>query len=201
MKHINKMVQSFAALGGFLILAAGSAEDSGSSRSSSSPPSPSEAVSPDADETVAAPPPPAAPDPEFVTLRKEHCEKYKAASNDIKKSAVFEEYFTKAAAAGHKVEGLAGTVDTIETPQGGAEVWVEFKTDYGSFRNNDSDWKSPREIKKGTPLYNSIGALDEGTKVTFSGSLVIGAKNLFDEKMGVCGDGWLVKITKVDVAE
>jgi hypothetical protein len=146
---------------------------------------------------------PGTPAPEFVTLRREYCGKYKEASNDIKKSGVFEEYFTMAAAAGASVDGLAGTIGKIETPQGGDYVHVTVKTQYGSFNNNDAlqsdTWDSPRKINKGTGLYSSFGALDEGTKVTFSGSMIVGEKNLFSEKLGVCGDDWLIKFTKVEV--
>jgi len=189
-------------LAGFVLLAYGSSDSGGGGGSESS--SSGETGGESGGDTSASAEKEKVPDPEFVTVRKDHCTKYKDASNEIKKSNVFTEYTELAKAAGYTVEDLECTVAGIDTPQGGGEVWLEVNTPFGKFTNSlpmEEIFDSPRAVKKGTALYNTIGEFEEGAKVRISASMIIPSPNPFSEKLSVCGDDWIVKYTKVEPIE
>ena len=150
------------------------------------------------------PPEPAAPaEPEWVKARKDACAKYEEAPNEIKKSSVFSDYIKAAKAKQGTVENVRATLSGLETPQGGDEVWLKVATPYGEFNNNDilvGD-SANRDIKKGTPLYNTAGELAEGASITITAANIIPAENPFSERLGVCGDDWIVKFTKIEAVK
>jgi hypothetical protein len=151
-------------------------------------------------EAVAAPPaqPPAAPaEPAFVTLRKAACDRYKGAPNDIKKSTVFSEYEAAAKAKKGSLDGIIGTVKSIETPQGGAEVWVKIETPFGVLKNMEGPFGSGAyDIKKGTAIYKAAGELAEGQQVKVTATAILPEKVLTEESL-VCDDTWLAKFTAI----
>lgn len=163
------------------------------------------AASKDLSQATPRPAPAEPAKPEFVRTRHAACVQYKAAPNEIKKSAVFSDYTEVATKAPATVSNIAGTLDKIETPQGGGSVLIVIESDLGKFGNNDvlqgGIMASKREIKKGTPLYKAIGELAEGKQVKFSGSLVIPEKNPLSEELGVCGDDWLIKFDKIELVQ
>jgi hypothetical protein len=142
----------------------------------------------------------AAPEPAFVTQRAEACKRYEAASNDIKKSAVYSELEKAAEGAGHRAEAFEGTIEEIKTPSaGGDSVLVKVRTPWGTFGNNDIFQGHKRGTKKGSAVYNALGELEEGAKVRVSASMIVPEKG-FIEKNAVCGDDWLAKFDKIEKA-
>jgi hypothetical protein len=152
----------------------------------------------------AKPAEPAAPaEPEWVAARKAACAKYEEAPNEIKKSAVFSEYVEAAKAKQASIENIRATLSELETPQGGGSVLLKFSTPFGEFSNNGifAGDKADRDVKKGSPIYNAAGELAEKAEVTLSASNIIPAVNPISERLGVCGDGWVVKYTKIEAVK
>ncbi|MFA5058249.1 MAG: hypothetical protein WC485_09065, partial [Opitutaceae bacterium] len=153
---------------------------------------------------VVAPPEPKIPKPDFVLERMEACERYKQATNDIKRSEIYTNYFKQTEIKSRQVKDMSGVLKKMATSRGGGIVLLTVDTAVGVFGNNDmmqgGFLKSRREIKKGSKLYNSIGDLTEGQRVTFSGGLIIAEKET-TEKMSICGDGFLIKFTEVKAAQ
>jgi hypothetical protein len=139
-------------------------------------------------------------EPAFVTQRAEACKRYEAATNDIKKSAVYSELEKAAESAGHRAENFEGTLEEIKTPAaGGDSVLVKVRTPWGTFGNNDIFQGHKRGTKKGSPVYNALGDLEEGAKVRVSASMIVPEKG-FIEKNAVCGDDWIAKFDKIEKA-
>ncbi|MBI5477540.1 MAG: hypothetical protein HY906_01720 [Deltaproteobacteria bacterium] len=127
----------------------------------------------------------------FVVERSEFCEKYKAAPNQIKKSAVFNDYRKAAKAKRHAFKDVLGTVKDIKTPQGGGHVLFKVQVPFGEATNDgglEYFGSTLYEIKKGTALYTKVGELKEGDQVKIGGANLVPSKNLFSEEQGVCGD-------------
>lgn len=164
-------------------------------------PAPAPTVAAEAASTPSAPEPPPAPtEPAWVTARKDACAKYDEAPNEIQKSAVFTEYINAAKAKQGSVENVRASLSELETPQGGAHVMLTMSTPFGEFNNNDilvTD-RADREVKKGSPLYNAVGELAEGASVNLSATNIVPSENPFSERLGVCGDTWIVKFTKIE---
>jgi hypothetical protein len=139
-------------------------------------------------------------EPAFVTQRAEACKRYEAATNDIKKSAVYSELEKAAESAGHRADSFEGTLEEIKTPAaGGDSVLVKVRTPWGTFGNNDIFQGHKRGTKKGSAVYNALGELEEGAKVRVSASMIVPEKG-FIEKNAVCGDDWLAKFDKIEKA-
>lgn len=141
--------------------------------------------------------------PDFVSDRSAACASYGEAANDIKRSAVFTEYFDGQPKKGRVVTDIIGTVESIDTPPGGDHVLIRVQTSIGEFSNNDALQSGlfgtgKRKIRKGSKLYRAIGELAEGAQIRFSGELVAPAKNVISEKESVCGDDWVIKYTTIE---
>lgn len=98
------------------------------------------------------------------------------------------------------MENVRATLSELETPQGGAHVLLTMSTPFGEFNNNDIfvDDRADRETKKGSPEYNAAGELAEGASVTISAANIVPSENPLSERLGVCGDKWIVKFTKIE---
>ena len=99
---------------------------------------------------------------------------------------------------------MPGVLKKMATSRGGGIVLLTVETEIGLFGNNDmmqgGFLESPREIRRGSRLYHSIGELTEGQRVTFSGRLIVAEKET-TEKMSVCGDAWLIEFTDIRAAQ
>jgi hypothetical protein len=146
------------------------------------------------------------PDAQFIADRKAACARYEQASNDIKKSAVFTEFFKGLKGKSYELKDVSGTVKEIETTHGGGTVTFTVETAYGTFSNNDALQDgffptSAREIKTGSKLYKAIGELDVGAPVRVTVSKIAPEKNPFSEQESVCGENWIVKYVAVTAAK
>lgn len=145
-------------------------------------------------------PTPTGPEPAFVRERRDACVAYGLAANDIRRSAIYADYFEKQDRKPLGVTGLNGTLTKIATSRGGGIVLLAVATPWGSFGNNDflqgGFVTSRREIRKGTKFYNRVGDLAEGQAVTFTGKLMAAEKET-SELLSLCGDGWLIQFTEI----
>jgi hypothetical protein len=138
------------------------------------------------------------PKPVFVALRETACENYNAGSNEIKKSAVYNDFFKSWKKNDHKIDEMIGEVAKIETNTGGEYVQIKLRVGFGTVANtNGFTYPGPNEIKKNTALYKVIGDLAEGDKVRFSAKSVEPKPNPFSESDATCGDEWKVKYTAI----
>ena len=153
---------------------------------------------------AATPPEPQISRPDFVRDRLEVCGQYNQAANDIKRSEIYTSYFNRTALKPSQVNDMPGVLKKMATSRGGGIVLLTVETEIGLFGNNDmmqgGFLESPREIRRGSRLYHSIGELTEGQRVTFSGRLIVAEKET-TEKMSVCGDAWLIEFTDIRAAQ
>lgn len=142
--------------------------------------------------------------PDFVTERILSCEEYKKALNDIKRSANYSDYFDTTLLKPFFLKDIPGILRKLSTSRGGGIVLITVDTQFGTFGNNDmmqgGFLESRREIRRKSAIYDSIGKLEEGQKIIFSGNLIMAEKEL-SEKKSLCGDGWLIKFTDIKPAE
>lgn len=174
-----------------------------------SPSAPTPAPAP-APAPAAAPTPetaPAAPTvPAFVVDRQSACETYKSAKNEIQASETFTQYLARAGAKRARLDKVAGTLRQIETSHGGGTVLVKVETEYGTFTNNDALQENllgdkQYEIRKGSPLYKSLAAFAEGAPVLVTLAGIVPQRNMFSEKLSVCGDDWVAQFVSIQAAQ
>lgn len=190
---------------GFLILfpnACGNrAERSGQPIAATGMPAAPTTSPPTVSAAVAAPTPPPTPNVAgFAQRRADACTRYKDALNDIQRSEIFSEYFAAAEKQPGIIEGITGTLEGIETPQGGNIVWVKVSTSIGEFTNMgglDEMMDHARDIKKGSTTYKTVGSLERGANIAVSAKRIIPQRNPFSEEQSVCGDGWIVTYSKI----
>jgi hypothetical protein len=138
-------------------------------------------------------------EPPFVLARKEACKRYDAVSNEVKKSAVFSEYF-HSVTDGLSFTGLVGKLDDVSTPTGGSQVTVKVEMPWGTI-SNVALFDDERKIAKGSDLYNAIGDLEVGSQVSVTAVHVSPDTNPFSERLGVCGNSWTVTYKKIEPAK
>lgn len=126
--------------------------------------------------------------PEFVKTRNDTCSKYKAAPNEIKKSAIFKEY--KEAVGKYSVDGLSAKLTKLETTHGGGSLHLVISTSTSKFEQTDID--------KSSPVYAMVSDLTEGDSVTFSAKDIHPNYGLLtSEEFFVCSEYWGTDFTSV----
>jgi hypothetical protein len=102
------------------------------------------------------------------------CQRYKAAPNDIQKSAVFNE--NQEFVRGKQLTNVQGTLDSATTGHGGGSLLLKTRVGGASFLSTFIDQNSP--------LYTQAANLTPGQCVTFTG--VVENTSLGFEQSRVC---------------
>jgi len=119
----------------------------------------------------------------FHSLNRPYPARYRSGSNEIQKSAIFNECnkarkdFLKNSK--FRVIDWIGKITSIGTDQGGdvAHVQIEsnaagFTISYKTWNNRLSDLFTESMLKKGSKVYNQVGQLSEGSLVKFSARFI-----------------------------
>lgn len=137
---------------------------------------------------------PAAPAPEvaqlpWITTVNDNCAKYKAAPNEIKKSAIFNENETLISKA--KVSNVTGKLAALRTDQGGDELSLKIKVGEVDF-HTESLFGA---IKKGSAVYNAAAEMTVGQCVVFSASSLKASSMV--ERSKVCDTEYFAVFTSI----
>lgn len=100
----------------------------------------------------------------WVQTVRANCTAYKAAPNEIKKSAIYNE--NEALISKTKVTNVRGKLERLRTDQGGDEL--SLKVTVGDVEFHTESLFGP--IRKGSPVYNAAAEMREGQCVVFSAS-------------------------------
>jgi len=144
----------------FLVLAAGSAKSNDKSESKDTP-APNATAAPNV-KGGPAPKADEAPAPSWVATVKDNCGRYKAAPNEIKKSAIFTENEALLQRSG--VDEIKGKLTRLSTGQGGDRL--SLKITVGDLEFATESLFAP--IKKGSAVYNAAAEMTVGQCVMFS---------------------------------
>ncbi|MBL8918107.1 MAG: zinc ribbon domain-containing protein [Myxococcaceae bacterium] len=138
---------------------------------------------------------PAAPAPEvaqqlpWIATVNDNCAKYKAAPNEIKKSAIYNE--NEALIAKTKVTNISGKLVALRTDQGGDELSLKIKV-------GDVDFHTESlfgAIKKGSAVYNAAAEMTVGQCVVFSASSLKASSMV--ERSKVCDTEYFAVFTSI----
>lgn len=141
---------------------------------------------------VANAPPKAAPEVEqlpWISTVSANCTKYKAAPNEIKKSAIYNE--NEALITKTKVSNVKGKLTQLRTDQGGAELSLEIKVGDVEFKT-ESVFAA---IKKGSGVYAAATEMTVGQCVVFSAAKLEAASLVEESK--VCDPEYFANITSI----
>jgi hypothetical protein len=152
----TRNILSLAVMAGFTFMLAGTA------KSKEDTPSPTSSATPASTSPTTKAAPAKDPEPAWVATVRANCERYKAAPNEIKKSAVFNENETLLKSSG--VEKVRGTLKRLSTTQGGEQL--SLVVTMGDLEFATEALFGP--IKKGSPVYNAAADLTVGQCVIFS---------------------------------
>jgi DNA-directed RNA polymerase subunit RPC12/RpoP len=137
---------------------------------------------------------PAKPAPEveqlpWISTVRANCAAYKAAPNDIKKSAIHNE--NQALITKTKVSNVKGKLVGLRTDQGGAEL--SLKIEVGDVEFTTESLFGP--IKKGSAVYTAATDMTEGQCVVFSASKLEPSSMV--EQSKVCDTEYFAVFTNV----
>ena len=126
----------------------------------------------------------------FHNTLKGFSQEYKAASNEIKKSAVCRkkrDYLLATVPSG-RISNWIGTIKRIGTTKGGDYAFVDIESDiadckisYITWNNSFSDIGDRTMIPLNSPVYNQLGNLNEGNKVVFTAQFIKDKQDGFKE--------------------
>ena len=147
---------------------------------------------------------------QFVGVVAPFIQKYEAAPNELKKSALRAERKTALADALKSLEfnDWVGTLKTMETTsKGNAHVQIELRGAPITIMNNNNEVSAALGdktlISMKSELFKTIAELSEGQRVRVSGNFIKGGKD-FIEELSLTEDGAMtepefsVKFTKVE---
>jgi hypothetical protein len=123
--------------------------------------------------------------PPWVTTVKDNCAKYKAAPNEIKKSAVYND--NEAVVKASSVAGMQGKLRRLRTSQGGGDVDITIRAGSLQFTANN--------IAKGSPVYQAATDMTEGQCVIFSAETLEAASLV--EQSKVCDLDYFAHFTEL----
>ena len=155
------------------------------------PPAPVEQVAPAPVPKPASAAPKAAPTPSdlpWVAAVKANCDAYKAAPNEIKKSAIFNA--NEAAVTAARIVDARGVLAQLKTNQGGADATLEIHSGDVVFRTVPF---AAYAIAKGSPIYDAAAELAVGQCVIFSADKVHATS--LSEMAKVCSTEYAARIT------
>lgn len=113
------------------------------------------------------------------------CERYKAAPNDIQKSAVFNE--NQDFVRGKQLTNIQGNLESATTGHGGGGLLLKTRVGGASFLSSF--------IGQDSPLYTQAGELVPGQCVTFSGA--VEDTSLGFEQSRVCDMDFMLNFTAI----
>lgn len=125
----------------------------------------------------------------FISIAGEYADKYQAADNELKKSAIWKERTKKLREAltskpGEKKSDWVGFIDEMGTT-GSGNAWVVLRITPGitiaTWNNEFSDISDKTLIKNGSPTYNALAELKKGAVVYFDCVLKTEGKGLLEE--------------------
>lgn len=179
----------FVVLGGLLGLCIvssiiGGGKSGGASGASSGSVSPAPVAA-----NAAPKPPPETEQLPWVATVRSNCAAYKAAPNDIKKSAIYNE--NEALIAKTKVANVKGKLAGLRTDQGGAELAL--KIEVGDVEFSTESLFGP--IKKGSAVYTAATDMAVGQCVVFSASKLESSSMV--EQSKVCDPEYFAVFTSV----
>jgi len=125
----------------------------------------------------------------WIGLVQGNCDAYKAAPNDIKKSAIYNE--TIETLKGVSISGSQGKLTNLRTNQGGSMLDIGIDVGRASFKNKALF----STIKKGSPIYEAASNMTEGQCVIFSAEKVEPASVV--ERSKVCDLDYYVEFTEL----
>lgn len=130
-----------------------------------------------------------APVAPWVADVRSNCAAYRAAPNDIKKSAVYRANESVLGSA--SVPSARGKLTRLRTNQGGSDLDIEIKTADGvEFQNSPLN-----SIASGSAIYNAVADMKVGDCVEFSATEVSSASIV--EQSKVCSLDYFVKFATV----
>lgn len=135
-----------------------------------------------------AAPPAEAQLPWLATVRQ-NCDAYRGAPNQIQKSRIFRD--TEALVRHAVINGVRGTLRSMETNQGGSEVGLTVVVGQTEFATESL--MSP--IREGSAVYQQASTLREGQCVVFSGTIQ-GESSLVEESK-VCDPEYFFRFTSI----
>ena len=109
----------------------------------------------------------------WVQAVRGNCDRYKAARNDIQKSAIFNE--NEAQIKGIQLESVKGKLTQLRTAQGGGGLILEVEAASAEFKNGIFEG-----IPQDSPVYQSAANLAEGDCVVFSATIT-GAASVVEQ--------------------
>jgi hypothetical protein len=125
------------------------------------------------------------PQEEFESARISQLAAYRAAINEIQKSAVFnmanEDTNAIVARYGQRIANWGGRIDSITTSHGGKDVSISIESANGVTYRIDDD------APAGSRIYDQVSSLQKGQEVKFSGVL---------QKRGSSPDKWERSLTE-----
>ena len=136
---------------------------------------------------------PAAQQLPWISLMQGNCDRYKAAPNDIKKSAIFKE--NEEMLEGTSLTDVRGKLTMLQTDQGGDELKLTVKVGDATF-TTESVFSA---IKKGSPVYEAAAELTEGQCVVVSASKIKTSSML--EQSKVCDLDFFADFTAIRACE